>query len=133
MPTIWPKVAKEFAEAIFGNATALLNGISWWNNLIYTDLERIAITCNDVKPFPPPSVEEVADTYLNVYYNVSRFVFGVVTSEPDAGCQYWPFTPPERFDGPWNHTLQTPMLIISSTVCLYHLLWNRPLIYRLKG
>ncbi|KAK7682660.1 hypothetical protein QCA50_014043 [Cerrena zonata] len=115
IPGIWPKVAKEFAEAIAGNGTGLLNGISWWNNLIYTDMERIAITCNDVKPFPSPSTEEIVDGYLNVYHKVSRFVFGVVTSEPDAGCQYWPYTPPERFDGPWNHTLRNPMLIISST------------------
>ena len=116
LPSIWPKVAKEFADAISGNGTSLMNGISWWNNLIYTDMERIAITCNDVKPFKPPSIEEVVDSYLEVYYNVSRFVFGVVTSEPDAGCQYWPYTPPERFDGPWNRTLKNPMLIISSTV-----------------
>lgn len=114
MPGLWPQVAQQFHEAISGNATSLLNGIQWWNNLIYTDLERSAITCNDLKPFAPPSIEEVVDGYLDVYYNVSRSVFGVVTSEPDAGCQYWPVTPPERFEGPWNHTLKTPMLIITS-------------------
>jgi hypothetical protein len=44
--------------------------------------------------------------------------FGVSVSvgEPDGGCQYWPVRGPERFVGPWNATLEWPMLIVSNTV-----------------
>ena len=116
-PSRWPAVAQLFNQAMSGNATELLNNIQQSGSTV--DLERSAVTCNDANPFLPPSIEELVDEYLFDYYNVSRFIFGILTSEPDAGCQYWPFTPPERFEGPWDHVLRNPILILSSEVCCY--------------
>lgn len=80
------------------------------------DLERSAVTCNDNLPFPPPSPEEVINESIGTLKNVSRFALSVVRTEPDSGCQFWPVEPPERFQGPWNHTLKNPMLIHSNKV-----------------
>ncbi|CAL1709998.1 unnamed protein product [Somion occarium] len=111
-PSSWPETAQLFNEAMTGNATNLLNTIH--ERSVPPDLARIAVTCNDVKPFPPPSTAELVDEYLYDYFNVTRFIFGILTTEPDAGCQYWPVTPPERFQGPWNHVLRNPILILTS-------------------
>ncbi|KAH8102225.1 TAP-like protein-domain-containing protein [Cristinia sonorae] len=112
VPSWWPKLSVSLTSAMNGDPADLLNNSDFY---LYRDLERNSVTCNDVPKFAPPSAEEVTDELLNVYQNVSRFVFSVVTSEPDSGCQYWPVTPPERFTGPWNNTLRNPMLILSST------------------
>ena len=82
------------------------------------DLERSAVSCNDQKPFAPPTAETIVDAGLDVLENVSKFFWAVIIAEPDSGCQYWPFTPPERYLGPWNKTLNNPILIISNTVSL---------------
>lgn len=97
-----------------GDGTAVLNGLSHTQYL--SDLERSAVSCNDNKPFKAPTPEEVIDEQLDVLKHLTRFALAVVVAEPDAGCQYWPVTPPERFLGPWNHTLRNPVLIISNTV-----------------
>ena len=68
------------------------------------------------KPFAPPSAETIVDAGLDVLENVSKFFWAVIIAEPDSGCQYWPFTPPERYLGPWNKALNNPILIISNTV-----------------
>ncbi|KAK7682661.1 hypothetical protein QCA50_014044 [Cerrena zonata] len=111
-PSKWPMVAQLFDQAMSGNGTGILSSLQQPG--ITVDLERPAVTCNDVQPFSPPSTEQIVDEYLFDYYNVTRFIFGILTSEPDAGCQYWPFTPPERFNGPWDHVLNNPILILSS-------------------
>lgn len=121
-PAIWPTGAKILSEAMNGNGTALLNlnAMSSPPHVAY-DLVRSAVSCNDNMPFVPPSAEEAIDEWLYVYENVSRFVFSVVTSEPDTGCQHWSVTPPERFNGPWNHTLRNPILVASALVSLRYL------------
>lgn len=113
VPSTWEKAAVGFSEAMQGNGTTMLNSDVF---ALGTDLERSAVSCNDNLPFSPPAPEEVVDEVLDVFYNVSRLVFSVITTEPDAGCQYWPVTPPERFQGPWNNTLRNPVLVISNTV-----------------
>jgi hypothetical protein len=47
-----------------------------------------------------------------------HFGASVSVGEPDGGCQYWPTRGkgPERFTGPWNASLDIPMLIVSNTV-----------------
>ena len=111
----WPKTAYALTKALSGDATDLMN----LGRLMATrDMERQAISCNDRLPFEPPSAEEVIDESLFVLKNVSRFGMAVMTTEPDSGCEYWPFNPPERFQGPWNHTLSNPILIHSNTVRL---------------
>ena len=108
----WGAAAADIALAINGDGTAIYDA----TQASYKDLERSAVSCNDNRPFAPPSPEEVVDELLYVYQNVSRFVFSTVTTEPDAGCQYWPVTPPERFQGPWNNALRNPILVMSNTV-----------------
>lgn len=115
-------VAQLFNRAMSGNGTGILSGLQQPG--ITVDLERSAVTCNDVQPFSAPSTEQIVDEYLFDYYNVTRFIFGILTSEPDAGCQYWPFTPPERFNGPWDHVLNNPILILSSEVS-HVFFWDR--------
>ncbi|KAL7284631.1 hypothetical protein ACG7TL_001927 [Trametes sanguinea] len=112
-PTSWPSAASDIAQALVGNGTAMLNAV---NEKDTKDLERSAVSCNDAAPFAPPTPQVVIDEQLYDLEHVSRFSLAVVTSEPDAGCQFWPVTPPERFEGPWNRTLKNPMLIISNTV-----------------
>ncbi|KAH8116069.1 hypothetical protein DFH11DRAFT_1258135 [Phellopilus nigrolimitatus] len=84
------------------------------------DLARLAVTCLDSPPpassseFPTP--EELSDIGLSTIREVSRhFGMSVSISEPDGGCQFWPVKGPERFTGPWNHTLKNPILIVSNT------------------
>ncbi|KAJ7598797.1 Alpha/Beta hydrolase protein [Mycena floridula] len=125
-PTLWPQNAENFAQAMKGNATALFNimvpdyrldngGIS-----ASRDLSRLAVRCLDAPPASSPkdypTAEELADIGLKTLREQSIH-FGLSTgiSEPDGGCQYWPVQGPERFTGPWNATLRTPMLIISNT------------------
>ena len=110
---LWGAAAANIAVAMNGDGSAIHDATQADR---YSDLERSAVSCNDNRPFAPPSPEEVVDELLYVYQNVSRFVFSTVTTEPDAGCQYWPVTPPERFQGPWNNTLRNPILVLSNTV-----------------
>ena len=96
-----------------GDGAAVLDGAGWSPS---ADLQRSAVSCNDQVPFTPAPSEKVLEELLDVFHNVSRLAFSVITTEPDAGCQYWPVTPPERFHGPWNHTLRNPILVVSNTV-----------------
>lgn len=110
---MWSEGAFILHEAISGRGARILDRFQLNPN---ADLARSAVSCNDNAPFEAPTAETVVDEWLDVYKEVSRAVFSVVTTEPDAGCQYWPVTPPERFQGPWNHTLRNPILIFSNTV-----------------
>ncbi|CAL1710000.1 unnamed protein product [Somion occarium] len=112
-PSIWRFAARQIALAMQGDGSGILNFLHAWR--LYVDLERPAVSCNDAPRFTPPSAEEVVDEYLHVYHNVSRFIFSTITTEPDSGCQFWPVTPAERYTGPWNHTLNNPILILSNT------------------
>ncbi|KAH9884113.1 TAP-like protein-domain-containing protein [Cubamyces lactineus] len=112
-PATWPDSADALDRAMNGDGSAILQRLRDGQYLV--DLERSAVSCNDNKPFPAPTPEEVIDEQLYVLENVSRFGLALVVAEPDAGCQFWPVTPPERFLGPWNHTLRNPILIISNT------------------
>ncbi|TBU51516.1 TAP-like protein-domain-containing protein [Dichomitus squalens] len=111
-PTGWPQIAAGLAEAMRGDGAAVLNVV---NTRELVDLERSAVSCNDQRPFAPPTAETIVDAGLEVLKHVSRFFWSVIIAEPDSGCQYWPVTPPERYLGPWNKTLNNPILIISNT------------------
>ncbi|KIJ55468.1 hypothetical protein M422DRAFT_24044 [Sphaerobolus stellatus SS14] len=115
-PTTWPETAKVLDAAMRGDGKPLLDAatVPFHASYLYSDLERSAVTCNDNKPFKSPTAEEVIDESLEVLKSVTRFAMTVVLTEPDAGCQFWPVTPPERFQGPWNHTLKNPILIHSN-------------------
>lgn len=111
-------VAKVLASAMGGDGEPLLTDYKFMYGRIYTDAERQAISCNDAVQLPPgqaPSTEAFVDELLGTVRNVSRFGMTVVTTSPDSWCQYWPVDPPERFTGPWNHTLSNPILLLTTT------------------
>ena len=112
-PEGWPGIAKGLAAAMNGDGSTMLNTVDTKDLL---DMERSAVSCNDQRPFAPPSAETIVDAGIETLKSVSRFFWSVIISEPDSGCQYWPVTPPERYLGPWNKTLNNPILIISNTV-----------------
>ena len=114
-PQTWPTIAAGLAAGMAGDGSAMLNKV---NTKDLVDLERSAVSCNDQKPFSPPSAETIVDVGLKTIEKVSRFFFSVIVSEPDSGCQFWPVTPPERYLGPFNKTLNNPILIISNKVSL---------------
>lgn len=127
-PSRWTVAAASLAEAMSGNGTTWLNTLLPTYNIVSepdlsaaADLSRLAVTCLDSPPPADeseyPTAEELADIDLGTIKDVSRhFGASVGISEPDGGCQFWPVTGPERFTGPWNHTLRNPMLIVSNTV-----------------
>ena len=115
---MWPQYARAFSEGIAGNGTALYNFIVQGRSGSVT---RLAVTCIDSPPPKSladfPTAEDLADEGLRTLEDVSIH-FGLSTglNEPDGGCQYWPVRGPERFTGPWNASLDIPLLIISNTV-----------------
>ncbi|THH14114.1 hypothetical protein EW146_g6187 [Bondarzewia mesenterica] len=117
-PSIWKVNAEMISRAIDGDGSAIMNGNY---PLLYRDLERSAVSCNDQPRFSKPAAEDVIDEALDIMKTVTRFVMSVFTSEPDSGCEFWPVDPPERFTGPWNHTLRNPILIHSNLVRLFPL------------
>lgn len=118
-PLTWQQASRSLAQAMAGDGGAVLDTAE--SSPHVDSLERRAVTCNDNAPFAPPPAEVVVDELLDVFHNVSRMAFSVVTTEADGGCQFWPVTPPERFGGPWNHTLRNPVLVISNTVGSFQL------------
>ncbi|KAK0207119.1 hypothetical protein DFS33DRAFT_1382196 [Desarmillaria ectypa] len=120
-PGMWQASAKAFAEAMSGNGTQLYNWIIPPSGISHeNDVARLAVTCLDSPPpmsmMDFPSAEDLSDEGLKTLREVSpHFGMSVGMGEPDGGCQYWPAKGPERFTGPWNATLDIPMLIISNT------------------
>ncbi|KIJ55466.1 hypothetical protein M422DRAFT_24041 [Sphaerobolus stellatus SS14] len=129
-PITWPVTAKVLDAAMRGNGKPLLDAAT---GSFSRDLERSAVTCNDNKPFKSPTAEEVIDESLGVLKYVTRFAMLVVITEADAGCQFWPVTPPERFQGPWNHTLKNPILIHSNLLDPVTPMSNGELVKQLLG
>lgn len=127
-PALWPTTAQYVAQAMSGDGTNLLNfllpkyvDMPLPDLSFSADLSRLAVTCLDSPPPKDesefPTAEGLADIGLETIRSVSRhFGMSVTLSEPDGGCQFWPVKGPERYTGPWNHTLKNPILIVSNTV-----------------
>jgi len=117
-PLIWRNLSIALDEAMEGNATLLMDlgheTAQKHEGAPSADLQRSAVSCNDQVPFEPPTPEEVVDEMMQTLEHISRFAFSVAASERDMGCQFWPVRPPERFAGPFNHTLKNPILIHSN-------------------
>lgn len=121
---MWPLAAAQLSEAMGGNGTALYDSLPANRNVsIVGEPSRLAVTCLDSPPpasldeYPTPEI--LADEIISALKNISpHFGASVSVGEPDGGCQYWPTAGkgPERFTGPWNATLETPLLIVSNTV-----------------
>ncbi|KAF7297243.1 hypothetical protein MIND_00957400 [Mycena indigotica] len=120
-PPQWQFAAQAFAEAFSGNGTLLYNQLvapDATSESPFHDLVNSAVICADVPSTTAadiPSSAELAEEHMRVLREVSPH-FGAVYQ--DAGCEYWPTSGrgPERFAGPWNATLETPMLIVSNTM-----------------
>ncbi|KIJ43866.1 hypothetical protein M422DRAFT_252782 [Sphaerobolus stellatus SS14] len=118
-PLTWKELANALHTAIQEKNTTLLMNLGKDPTAAEKegppdDLQRSAVSCNDNAPFDPPTAAEVVDENLDVVKHVSRFAFSIMATEQDTGCQFWPVTPPERFEGPWNHKLRNPILIHSN-------------------
>ncbi|GJJ14699.1 hypothetical protein Clacol_008966 [Clathrus columnatus] len=111
-PTEWPSLARILNDAMNGNATELLDA----SRILASDLGRSGVSCNDNIAPRNYTAEDVVDHILYNLKNVSPFASTIVTTEPDAGCAYWPFslTPSDRFTGPFNNTLSNRILILSN-------------------
>ncbi|KLO10605.1 alpha/beta-hydrolase [Schizopora paradoxa] len=121
-PAIWGVGSKFLAEAMAGDGTALYNLLLPDYDITApdSDLARLAVSCLDAPrsktqaEFPTP--EMMTDVALEAIRDVSpHFGASMSWGEPDGGCQFWPVEGPERFIGPWNHTLSNKILIISNT------------------
>ncbi|KAJ7022172.1 hypothetical protein C8F04DRAFT_1049147 [Mycena alexandri] len=124
-PPQWADSALAFSQAMKGNGTLLFNKLATprKQSTPHYDLARLAVTCMDSLPPPSspadmPTPEDFATEFIKTIREVSpHFGSSVAISTPDAGgCQYWSQRGPERFKGPWNTTLEWPMLIVSNTM-----------------
>ncbi|KAJ7127941.1 hypothetical protein C8R44DRAFT_667310 [Mycena epipterygia] len=122
-PPQWADSATAFAEAMAGNGTLLFNKLATPRapSSPNYDLVRLGVTCMDSpppkSPADIPTAEDLTAEFLKTMREVSpHFGASVSVGEPDGGCQYWPVRGPERFAGPWNATLEWPMLIVSNTM-----------------
>ncbi|KAJ7032679.1 hypothetical protein C8F04DRAFT_1040285 [Mycena alexandri] len=122
-PPQWSESALAFSQAMAGNGTLLFNKLATprAEPTPHYDLARLGVTCVDSpppkSPAEVPTAEELAAELMKSMREVSpHFGVSVSVGEPDGGCQYWPVRGPERFTGPWNATLEWPMLIVSNTM-----------------
>ncbi|KAK4047005.1 hypothetical protein OIV83_005691 [Microbotryomycetes sp. JL201] len=126
-PALWPAVSHAFAQAMDGEPKMLYEFLvkpfpSAHAANIQTDLSRVAVSCLDSPPYKSqkqwPNASLLVDKTLAALSVSPHFAANVHPIEPDGGCQWWPVAgrAPERFTGPWNNTLDTPMLIVSNTV-----------------
>ncbi|KAJ7624802.1 hypothetical protein FB45DRAFT_924242 [Roridomyces roridus] len=126
-PPQWSDSALAFGQAMAGNGTLLFNKLATPrlppSLTPEYDLVRLGVTCSDspppASPKEVPTPEDLAAEFIRTMQEVSpHFGASVSVGEPDGGCQYWPFAGkgPERFVGPWNASLEWPMLIVSNTM-----------------
>lgn len=121
----WVNGSRALADAMDGDGTELLNMLlpDYVNDLTAydPDLSRLAVSCLDAPRqktranFPTPEI--MTDAAIESIRDVSpHFGYSMSLGEPDGGCEFWPVEGPERFTGPWNHTLNNKILIVSNTV-----------------
>ncbi|CAK5277922.1 unnamed protein product [Mycena citricolor] len=121
-PPQYAEAALAFSQAMAGNGTLLFNKLVTKrpDSVPHTDLTRLGVTCMDSPPPASrrdiPTPEDLAKALLLAMEASPHFGASVLVGEPDGGCQYWPVRGPERFAGPWNATLEWPMLIVSNTM-----------------
>ncbi|KAJ6452643.1 hypothetical protein C8R45DRAFT_916074 [Mycena sanguinolenta] len=124
-PQQWADSALALSQAMAGNGTLLFNKLATpgpRSTPHYDhDLARSGVTCLDSPPprtpAEVPTPEDLAAEFMKTMDKVSpHFGASVLVGEQDGGCQYWPVRGPERFAGPWNATIDWPMLIVSNTM-----------------
>ncbi|EJD54339.1 hypothetical protein AURDEDRAFT_156120 [Auricularia subglabra TFB-10046 SS5] len=123
-PMKWPYIASAYAQALSGDPTPLYDFFATPPQLPPTpdpngDLARSAVSCADSDVSKRgASAKELAHGTLEVLKVTPRFALSPPTFEPDGACEFWPTKgrEPERFTGPFNHTLANPMLILSALI-----------------
>ncbi|KAK0563614.1 hypothetical protein OC861_004728 [Tilletia horrida] len=131
VPSAWPRIASWIARAMEGDGTAVRG--SFFPDLASLDrnrvdqleLSRAAVGCHDTVPYNDPNLgnwsyptpKDMTQWTLDILKkNSRRFAPSVPYFETDGGCQWFPKDKQGRgrFSGPWNNTLNTPMLVISN-------------------
>ncbi|KAE8257354.1 hypothetical protein A4X13_0g2406 [Tilletia indica] len=131
VPSLFLAVAPSLVEAMAGNGTQLYYlAIQTFSTDLHekdqNELSRAAVSCGDAPPYedpkagnwPTPSPELLLNLTLHNFKTYTpHFAASALSMEPDGGCEWHPASgrTPDRFTGPWNSTLNTPMLIISNT------------------
>lgn len=119
MPNEYPFFAADLALAMAGDGTNLLDDLRTGTvNQAGDDAARYAIVCADSPRSSSLSLEDYADSLLDAMRR-SRFAGGLIFTDPDGGCEFWPVEPIERFTGPFDEFSGAndarPVLIISNT------------------
>lgn len=126
-PKFFPRVAAAVASAIAGNFTDLagltIAPIVFPSARQPGDHAASIVSCLDAPPYDPdrqdswPTVNELTDDAITRLKNVSpRFGLSPMLFERHGACQYLAKVAarlPERFTGPFNHTLRNPILIVN--------------------
>lgn len=126
-PGLWPLIAEVFADAMAGDPRKLYRPYTEYPELPpraskVGDLARQAVSCADSVVTHPATAEHLANATLEILRDITpRFALSLPSIEPDGACEFWPTKgrEPERFAGPWNHTLAHPMLILSALIDPY--------------
>ncbi|KAL8292205.1 hypothetical protein RQP46_001671 [Phenoliferia psychrophenolica] len=120
-PGNWPDVATAFALALAGEPKTLYEQVilpfNTTNDL--GDTSRQAVSCADtLLPSPKQTTSEFLAREVQKALKVSPHFGGSVQSlEPDGGCQFWGNGQKAQgtFTGPFNASLENPILLVSNT------------------
>ena len=120
-PRDWPKLASDLDAALDGDGAPILNIVQQdveLNNSIPASTQYAinAVTCVD-----GPRFANNTDKGAILKHLVEEAKLAVDVAPHFAGldkevCHHWQVEPVERFDGPFNHTLANPILVIGNTV-----------------
>ncbi|EJD40845.1 hypothetical protein AURDEDRAFT_186814 [Auricularia subglabra TFB-10046 SS5] len=126
-PKFFPRVAAAVASAINGNFTDLASmtiaPIVFPSVRVPGDHAASIVSCLDAPPYDPdrsdtwPTVEALTDDAIERLRTLSpRFGLSPMLFERHGACQYLSKVAqqlPERFTGPFNHTLRNLILIVN--------------------
>ncbi|KAH9926335.1 alpha/beta-hydrolase [Epithele typhae] len=78
-----------------------------------TPLSGTAIQCGDSVDVRDPSMRAVFNNLIAAARNVSR-IAGAAWPAQEYMCDFWPVRAVERYEGPFNKTLASPVLVLSN-------------------
>ncbi|KAH8929433.1 alpha/beta-hydrolase [Atractiella rhizophila] len=118
IPATWQAHAQALYDLIGQGDGSAVYAASLGFDAALKDLERSGVSCNDQMlgkgRAAEPNSADVAREMSSVLREVSDIGMAMFSTERDQGCGHWPWNPPERFVGPWNVTLRSPILILSN-------------------
>ena len=115
----WSLLASSLAATIKGNGTAIMNAVlseSQFNGTQPTisTFSNIAVTCIDTPSFEDMTKEEAFKDAIDEIIIADKEAHLFASLELGM-CQHWNVRETERFNGPFNHTLSNPILVIGNT------------------